>query len=462
MRFFGQHIHPAYLILATTEYGLAALAFVIAVSLLLPGGVSLAAEAGSDIWPLVFAFSSAVVIGSTAVGLYQARQRLGPGGVVVRLTAAICVGVVISGAVALLYDGPRSVELWVAAFATSLILLGSARALFSKVVDHDAFRRRVLVYGAGDRAASLLKLRRRSDQRGFRVAGFVPAPGDRCVIDDDRVLATSGSLLDLAKRLDVSEIVVAMDERRNGFPVKDLLDCKFSGIAIIDVLTFLERETGKVKVDLVNPAWLIFSDGFGEQRSLSAFASRMLDFVVSLVLAILSLPAMLIVAAAIVIEDGFPVLYRQKRVGLGGRTFTLYKFRSMVKDAEAGGRAQWASKDDPRVTKVGRIIRKLRFDELPQLFNVIRGDMSLVGPRPERPEFVERLSTMIPYYHERHCVKPGVTGWAQLCYPYGSSDQDAMEKLQYDLYYVKHRNLIFDLMVLLQTVEVILWGKGAR
>jgi sugar transferase (PEP-CTERM system associated) len=240
-----------------------------------------------------------------------------------------------------------------------------------------------------------------------------------------------------------------------------LLECKFAGVAVIDLLTFLERETGRVKVDLVNPAWLIFSDGFsGKPRH--ALVCRSVDLFAGTLLAFFSLPIMGLVALAVVLEDGAPVLYRQKRVGLYGRVFTLYKFRSMVRDAESDGRARWAGARDSRVTRVGRMIRKLRFDELPQLFNVIRGDMSLVGPRPERPEFVARLSQNIPYYHERHSVKPGITGWAQLSYPYGSSDEDAMEKLQYDLYYVKHRSLVFDLMVILQTVEVVFWGKGAR
>lgn len=457
MRLFGQHIHPAYLILATAEYGLAAGAFLLAVSLLFSSGFG----GVPDIWPWVFAFSTAVVLGLTAVGLYQPRQRLRPEGVAVRLAAAIGLAVVCLWCLALLFAGVQSGVLWFLAFAASFVLLGGARALFSQIVDHDTFRRKVLVYGAGDRAASLMKLRRRSDQRGFRIAGFLPAPGDRWVIDDERVMKAPESLLELATRLGVDEIVVAMDERRNGFPVRELLDCKFAGIAIIDILSFLERETGRVKVDMVNPAWLIFSDGF-TGRPGSATLSRAFDLVAALLLALLSLPVMMLVALAIWMEDGSPVLYRQQRVGLGGRTFALYKFRSMIRDAEAGGRPQWARADDPRVTRVGRVIRKLRLDELPQLFNVIRGDMSLVGPRPERPEFVGQLSQIIPYYHERHSVKPGVTGWAQLCYPYGSSDRDAMEKLQYDLYYVKHRNLVFDLMVILQTVEVILWGKGAR
>jgi sugar transferase (PEP-CTERM system associated) len=333
--------------------------------------------------------------------------------------------------------------------------------LFWRIVEQDAFRRRVLVYGAGKRASRLLELRRRSDQRGFRIVAFMPAPGDTELIKDGRVVEPKFPLLDYVKQEQIDEIIVAMDDRRTGFPLRDLLDCRFQGVRVLDLLTFLERETGKVKVDLVTPSWLIFADGFaGDPRR--QFVSRCVDIVVSGVLAVVALPIMALVAMAVAIEDGMPVLYRQRRVGLMGKEFTLYKFRSMYTNAESDGKARWASAQDSRVTRVGAVIRKLRLDELPQVFNVLRGEMSLVGPRPERPEFVARLAQVIPYYHERHCVKPGITGWAQLCYPYGSSDEDSMEKLQFDLYYVKHRSLTFDLMVLIQTAEVVLWGKGAR
>jgi sugar transferase (PEP-CTERM system associated) len=290
---------------------------------------------------------------------------------------------------------------------------------------------------------------------------FALADGDTPTIADDRVVRLSRTIYEFARTHDIDEIVVAMDDRRNGFPIAELLHCKFAGIDVIDLLTFLERETGRVTVDLVNPSWLIFSEGF-RVTARTDLVARLLDVTAALVLLILGAPFMLVAAVAILIEDGQPVLYRQKRVGFLGKQFTVYKFRSMIKDAEADGTPQWAGTQDDRVTRTGRLIRKLRIDELPQLFNVLRGDMSLVGPRPERPEFVARLSATIPYYHERHVVKPGLTGWAQLSYPYGSSDRDALEKLQFDLYYIKHKSLIFNLMVLLQTAEVILWGKGAR
>jgi sugar transferase (PEP-CTERM system associated) len=232
---------------------------------------------------------------------------------------------------------------------------------------------------------------------------------------------------------------------------------------VTELPTFLERETGRVRVDVLNPSWMIFGEGF-RRDTLRLFSSRALDVASSLAILTLSLPAILLTVLAIKLEDGWhaPLLYRQRRVGLGGRPFEVLKFRSMRPDAEPDGQALWAREDDPRITRVGAVIRKLRLDELPQLFNVLKNEMSLVGPRPERPEFVADLAERIPYYGQRHCVKPGITGWAQLCYRYGSSEQDALEKLQYDLYYIKNNTLLFDLAILVQTVEVVLMGKGAR
>jgi sugar transferase (PEP-CTERM system associated) len=261
----------------------------------------------------------------------------------------------------------------------------------------------------------------------------------------------------------IDEVVIAMDDRRQNFPLHDLLECRVKGIDVLDLMNFLERETGKVKLDVMNPSWIIFSEGF-KRNGLREFVRRAFDLIASLGLLAIAWPLMIIAAVAIKFEDGIgaPIFYRQQRVGIDGKVFNLLKFRSMSVNAEADGKAQWAQKNDSRVTRVGGVMRKTRIDELPQLLNVLRGDMSFVGPRPERPEFVSQLNERIPYYRERHCVKPGITGWAQLCYPYGSSEKDALEKLQYDLYYVKNHGFLFDLMILLQTAEVVLWGKGAR
>jgi sugar transferase (PEP-CTERM system associated) len=277
------------------------------------------------------------------------------------------------------------------------------------------------------------------------------------------VLHASEGILQLCTRLDIHEVVVAMEDRRRGFPILGLLECRLAGIEVTELLTFLERETGRVRIDVLNPSWMIFGEGF-RRDPVRLFSSRTLDLVASLLLVILSLPIMLLTMLAIKLEDGWraPVFYGQARVGLAGQTFTVLKFRSMRTDAERDGQAQWAQKSDPRVTRVGAVIRKLRIDELPQILNVVTGQMSFVGPRPERPQFVAELAQKIPYYVQRHCVKPGITGWAQLCYPYGSTQEDALEKLQYDLYYIKNNTLLFDLAILVQTAEVVFMGKGAR
>ena len=457
MRILGHHIPTAMLLFAAVDFTAAMAGFWLWAFIERP-------HESPFVSPLIgtLIFGLVVGIGMTAMGLYQARQRLRIEGVLVRVCVAHGIAVILFASIELVLPLSIGRSLLIGALASSLVAVGSARTILWRWIDHPIFRQRVLVYGAGHRAANLLRLRRRSDQRGFAITAFLPAEGDSRVLEDPRVHEAQSDLLNLAQDSRIDEIVVAMDERRVGFPVAALLECKFAGIAVVDLLTFLERETGKVRVDLVHPSWLIFSDGFDAASRRAHFFCRALDIVVSTVLLIVASPVMGLVALAVMLDDGRPVIYRQRRVGYGGRTYWLYKFRSMIKDAEADGTPKWAGTADRRVTRVGAILRKMRLDELPQLFNVLRGDMSLVGPRPERPEFVERLSRTIPYYQERHIVKPGITGWAQLCYPYGSSDHDAMEKLQFDLYYIKHKSLIFDLMVLLQTAEVVLWGKGAR
>jgi len=260
----------------------------------------------------------------------------------------------------------------------------------------------------------------------------------------------------------IDEIVVVPDDRRGTLPMSELLECKQRGVEVTDLVRFLERESGRVKLT-APPSWLVFSDGF-HASPLRRAGKRLFDVVSALLLLAVGWPFMLLTALAIRLESGRgqPILYCQNRVGQGGHVFRLYKFRSMRTDAEAGGVARWASTDDPRTTRVGRVIRKLRLDELPQLWNVLNGEMSLIGPRPERPEFVAELAKNIPYYNLRHCVKPGLTGWAQLRYPYGSSAEDAAEKLTFDLFYVKNHNFRFDALIFIQTVEVVLFGRGAR
>jgi sugar transferase (PEP-CTERM system associated) len=458
MRLLGHHLHLPIVLLIVAEFVVANIALSVSDLLLLTNDQS------SLPWqwtPAAPAFAFAVVLGITSMGLYQTKQRLTFEGVVARLAIGIAIGVMCVALINLFLPVETAGRSWILCFPISLVLIGATRIGFWRWMERGSFKRAVLVYGAGKRAAYLLKLRRLSDRRGFNIVAFLQAPGDELVLDDSRVTILKGSLVDIAKQNRVDEIVVAMDDRRNGLPSGELLECRFAGIAIVDMLTFLERETGRLKLDLANPSWLIFSEGF-EKPFWLRIVTRGADLASAVFLLALAMPIMVAVAVAIVLDDGWPIIYSQRRVGRMGKTFTLYKFRSMLRTAEADGAPRWAQTIDSRVTRVGAIIRKLRLDELPQLFNVLCGHMSLVGPRPERPEFVVQLSEKIPYYPERHSVKPGITGWAQLSYPYGASDHDAQEKLQYDLYYIKHKSVVLDLMILLQTLEVVLWRKGAR
>jgi sugar transferase (PEP-CTERM system associated) len=268
-------------------------------------------------------------------------------------------------------------------------------------------------------------------------------------------------LCDLVLRLGVKEVIVAARDHRVGIPMGQLLECRVNGISVIDLAGFYEREHGQVPVHSLKSSWLIYGKGFA-QDALRTSVKRTFDIVGALGLLTLAAPVMLLASAAIALESGRPVLYRQQRVGRGGRAFNCIKFRSMRLDAEGDGVARWAVKGDARVTRVGRFLRPTRIDELPQLFNVLRGEMSLVGPRPERPAFVKQLAEEIPYYEVRHSVKPGVTGWAQVRYTYGASVEDATRKLEYDLYYVKNHSLFLDILILVETVRVVLFGEGAH
>jgi sugar transferase (PEP-CTERM system associated) len=268
-------------------------------------------------------------------------------------------------------------------------------------------------------------------------------------------------LLDLVLELRADEIVVAIRDRRGTLPIRQLLECKLQGITVTEASAFFEREHHHLQLDSLNASWLIFGTGF-RQTWFGRLAKRGFDLAASTVLLVLTLPIMLLTAAAIRLDSSGPVLYWQTRVGRGNTNFEMCKFRSMREDAERDGVAKWATGDDDRVTRVGRVIRKLRIDELPQIINVLRGEMSFVGPRPERPFFVNQLSEQIPYFLARHSIRPGITGWAQVRYPYGASVDDARQKLQYDLYYVKNHTLFLDILILLETVKVVVFGRGAR
>ncbi|MGZ8274208.1 MAG: TIGR03013 family XrtA/PEP-CTERM system glycosyltransferase [Burkholderiaceae bacterium] len=313
-------------------------------------------------------------------------------------------------------------------------------------------RRPVLIVGSADEVRAV-EGTLQSGVPKFTVAGVYDPASEVC---------SERELCDLVERLGVREVIVAARDQRGGsVPMKQLLECRLNGISVIDLSGFYEREHGQVPVHSLKSSWLVYGKGFA-QDPLRTAVKRASDILCALGLLALAAPVMLLAAAAVAMESGRPVLYRQERVGRGGRSFNCIKFRSMTTDAEKDGVARWASKGDPRVTRVGRFLRKSRIDELPQLFNVLRGEMSLVGPRPERPAFVRELSKAIPYYDVRHSVKPGVTGWAQVRYTYGASVEDATRKLQYDLYYVKNHSLFLDIIILVETVRVVLFGEGAH
>ena len=417
---------------------------------------------GYSATPQVLLLVICILTTMTAMGLYDSDVREAMGATVLRLLIAFAIGLAIASillmAAPALSVAPNAL---MTTFAVALFGSAVTRIAFVGFVTPRAFERRILVLGTGSRAASVDELVK-DKGRTFRIAGYLPLRSSEDHVDSARILPRHESLLESVKRHRVTEIVIAVRDRRGGvLPVQELLECRLRGVAITDLASFFERERCQLHLESLNMSWMIFGEGF-RQGFVRETVKRFFDVIVSAALLLIMLPVMLVTALAILLEDGGPVFYRQERVGQGGRNFTIFKFRSMRKDAERDGRPQWAGADDDRTTLVGRIIRKLRIDELPQILNVLRGDMSFVGPRPERPFFVDQLAAKIPYYSARHSIKPGITGWAQVRYPYGASLDDAVEKLQYDLYYVKNHTLFLDIMVLIETVQVVLWGKGAR
>ena len=406
-----------------------------------------------------------LIFSMASLGLYQVHLRAGWLGRLSRQGVAFVLGGI---ALTILYYAIPSAYLGRGVLGIALLLgylvVTLWRALFLSFVDADLFKRRVIVLGAGERAAELIRMmRRKTDQRGFKILGCAPVGTEPVSIPVHLLLHPHDGLCEWAIRFGVEEIVVGPDDRRGTLPVGALLECKQRGIAVTELAQFFEREAGKIMMEPTNPSWLVFSDGFNISPMRRAI-KRAFDLVVASLVLLVTWPFMLLTVLAIRLESGrgTPILYYQERVGENGKLFRVVKFRSMGTDAERDGVARWATQHDNRVTRVGRFIRKARLDELPQLWNVLHGDMSVIGPRPERPQFVDKFNNCIRYYQLRHCLKPGLTGWAQLRYPYGSSLEDAEEKLKFDLFYVKNHNFVFDLAILVQTLEVVLFGRGAR
>ncbi len=378
------------------------------------------------------------------------------------LQAAGAASIVLAALYFLLPDLMIGDGIFVSALFVFLVAILGWRLLFNQVSGSMTLQERLLFVGTGDTARKVARQILDQHEFAYRVIGFIDDDASRIGerIVNPAIVGTPADIDRLIATHRIDRIVVGLSDRRGKLPVEELLRAKLAGIRVEDATTTYERVTGKILIDDLRPSWLIFSDGFRVSR-VTRFMKRTIDLALSVVLAAATLPLMIVTALLILCEDGRPILYRQERVGENGRTFTLAKFRSMRTDAEKAGQPIWARDGDDRITRIGRFIRMTRLDELPQLWNVLRGDMSFVGPRPERPFFVEQLALQIPFYQQRHAVKPGLTGWAQVKYRYGSSLEDAMEKLRYDLYYIKHLSVIFDLTIVVDTVKVVLFRRGA-
>jgi len=464
VQILGRDVSTSLVLLALLEF------IVLMGALYLAGSVGLAAEgaavsgATANLNITMFVFAAANLIGLLSMGLYRQGVSLGISSLLLRVGAGLALG---AGALAVLFYLMPGLALarseLLLAFAIAAVGLLATRLIGLRLLDQQTFKRRVLVLGAGRNADQLNEIRPRGDRNPFELVGFVPGEGETTQVEEQRVVKLDLPLAQYAQLNLVDDVVIALDDARGGFPFDELIACKMTGIDVMEIPDFFEREAGVLKLDSLRPSKIIFSRGF-RQSLYRDFAKRQLDILTSLGLLLVTWPFMLLTALGILIESRGrgSILFRQTRVGQFGRHFTLLKFRSMVEDAESDGIARWAQEEDPRITRFGHFMRKVRLDELPQLFNVLRGDMSFVGPRPERPIFVRQLTEHLPHYQHRHWVKPGLTGWAQINYPYGASQKDALEKLQYDLYYVKNQSMALDLFTIAQTVEVVLFGRGSR
>lgn len=432
-------------------------------------GVYLHRQIPAEVWTLnsylpAFVFAVVMVLISASVGLYRTDGPLAAKSHFTKIVIATALGVPVAY---FLFPNVPHGELAQNAIGNVLLLTLAAgvlwRPMFAALLDLGLFQYRVLVVGTGPEARAVEDALNRRGLTRAVIASFYPVNAVRdAAIDPARIVSSTAPLWSIARQLKVTEIIVAVREQRGGvLPLGQLLDCRAQGIRVTASAQFLERIAGQVPLDAIKASGLIYGDGF-EQGPIRSFVKRSVDLVTAVLLLVLASPIIILTALAIYWERSGPVIYRQTRVGLGSKPFTLLKFRSMRVDAEVDGRAQWAQRNDSRVTPIGRFIRRTRIDELPQLFNVLRGEMSFVGPRPERPTFVSELKQRIPFYDLRHSVKPGITGWAQVQFQYAATADEAAKKLQFDLYYVKNNSLILDLMIVLDTVRVVISGDGAR
>ncbi|MGH8682020.1 MAG: TIGR03013 family XrtA/PEP-CTERM system glycosyltransferase [Burkholderiales bacterium] len=460
VNFFRHHVPAATLLQLLIEGGL----FVCAVFV----AVKLHRHSATLTEPAVLApaaiFAGLMVCVNGALGLYRRDQKLDFVNFVARSIVALFVGFVVSYVAfgAFPYGRIFQDALWFTVLY-ALVGLVIAHEVLLVPLTRAAFPHRILVVGTGPEARAVEQCLVEANQPNLKLMGFYSLEQNAPrAVAANRIVSGRWPIDELTWKLGVDEIVVAVREQRGGvLPLEQLLSCRVSGVRVTDLAGFVERIRGEVPVESLKASWLIYGDGFCQSGSRNLI-KRTVDLLAALCLLALTAPIMVLAAVAIVLESGFPFIYRQERVGARGQKFMLLKFRSMVSDAEPDGEARWATVNDARVTRVGRILRRMRIDELPQLVNVLKGEMSFVGPRPERPCFVEQLTEKVPFYGVRHSVKPGITGWAQVRCPYGASIEDAARKLQFDLFYVKNHTFFLDILILAATVRVVLFAEGSR
>ncbi|HEV7814527.1 MAG TPA: TIGR03013 family XrtA/PEP-CTERM system glycosyltransferase [Janthinobacterium sp.] len=465
IRIFSHYVSKMAFILLLLEVLILLLSAALTTATLLADSRSASSRA-ENLYLSSLAFALVVVFSMSTLGMYQHRSREAIRNTLLRLMPSFALGF---GLLSLLIHMVPAIHFGRGGGGSLIFLLGGAGVLLTRLVvfksaESTMLAGRLILIGTGPLASECLELA--GSKLGFHqftVVGCIEVAGEERCVPASALLPAGPTLLAAAARKhDVHEIVVSVTNRRNGaFPVRQLLECALGGIRVIDAATFFEREACQIRIDSLQPSYLIFGGGF-DQSFVRATSKRLFDLLASAAICLATLPLMLLTALWIRLDDGGPVFYQQERVGKDGQLFNVLKFRSMRSDAEKDGKPLWASTDDPRVTRAGQVIRKLRIDELPQMLNVFKGEMSFVGPRPERAYFVEQLNTEVAYYNVRHSIKPGVTGLAQVRYQYGASIADAVRKLQYDLYYVKNNSLFLDLLILIETIQVVLFSKGSR
>jgi sugar transferase (PEP-CTERM system associated) len=461
MRIFRHYIHTSFVLLGFIESLIFFVSMYAGILLSVSGDVT-PVKAIETCSPCAVLFAVSLSLPMVALGLYDKEIFRDFGTIVVRMTVGFVIGLIL---LALTIFVLPSLRIWSGAFAMAMVfavggMLG-AHLLFLRLVNSEVLKRRILVLGTGDQAARIEALERDGQASCFVCVGYLWVNGLAPRIKASRIISPVNSLDDFVKGNKIEEIVIAVEDRRGRLPVSTLMECKLNGTAITDYQDFYERETGRVDLENLTPRSIIFFD-VPVSGQLQQVAKWVCDVALSLAFCIFMLPLITVTAVAIRLESRGPIFYRQERTGLCERPFMLLKFRSMRVDAEKDGVPKWASSNDPRITRVGAFIRRTRIDEIPQVINVLKGEMSLVGPRPERPFFVEKLSREVPLFDARFRVKPGITGWAQVKYSYTGSIEGAKQKLAYDLYYVKNHSFFLDLIIILQTVRVIFWPPGVH